>query len=203
MAVLDPQELGPEGAYRVLVGSILPRPIAFVSTQSPEGELNLAPFSFFTAAGANPMAVCFCTTRSPQGDKKDTLRNIEATGEFVVNVVSEAYAEKMNQASYSYPYGVSEFDKAGFTPEASETVAPPRVQESPIALECRLQQIVELGDGPLSGSLIIGVVQKIRVHDDVWQGDKVATTWKPIGRMAGAVYTRTQDQFELPRPSQP
>jgi flavin reductase (DIM6/NTAB) family NADH-FMN oxidoreductase RutF len=135
------------------------------------------------------------------GKKKDTLLNVEATRQFVVNIATEANAEKMNQTSAAYPYGVSEFEKAGLTPVASSVVKPPRVAESPAAYECELVQIVRLGEGPLSGNLIIGKVVQIHVDEAIYNGGKIRhSDLKTIGRMEGAWYSRTQDAFELPRP---
>jgi flavin reductase (DIM6/NTAB) family NADH-FMN oxidoreductase RutF len=198
---LDPEALEVRDRYALLIGLIQPRPIAWVSTVSPEGTANLAPFSFFTGICANPMTVCFAPVNDRHGKKKDTLINVELTKQFVVNLATEANAEKMNQSSAAYPYGVSEFEKAGLTPLPSIVVKPPRVAESPAAYECELVQIVRLGEGPLSGNLIIGKVVQIHVDDNIYNGGKVShKELKTIGRMEGAWYARTQDAFELPRP---
>lgn len=198
---LDPESLPVRDRYRLLIGSILPRPIAWVSTSSPEGKLNLAPFSFFTGIAAQPMSVCFCPVNDRKGRQKDTLINVKATRQFVVNVVGEDLAAKMNQTSAPYPYGVSEFEQAGLTPAASVKVKPPRVKESPVAMECELLQVVELGAGPLAGNVVIGKVVHFHADDAVWNGGAPRhQDLKLIGRMEGDWYARTADAFELPRP---
>jgi flavin reductase (DIM6/NTAB) family NADH-FMN oxidoreductase RutF len=198
---LDPEALEVRDRYALMIGLIQPRPIAWVSTISPDGKLNLAPFSFFTGICANPMTVCFAPVNDRNGKKKDTLLNVEATKQFVVNIATEENAEKMNQTSAPYAYGVSEFEKAGLTALPSIKVKPPRVSESPAAYECELVQIVRLGEGPLSGNLIIGRVVQIHVDDNIYNSGKIRhQDLKTIGRMEGAWYSRTQDAFELPRP---
>jgi flavin reductase (DIM6/NTAB) family NADH-FMN oxidoreductase RutF len=198
---LDPEKLELRDRYALMIGMIQPRPIAWVSSISPDGRTNLAPFSFFTGICANPMTVCFAPVNDRHGKKKDTLINVEETKQFVVNLATEANAEKMNQTSAPYPYGVSEFEKAGLTPLPSIKVKPPRVAESPAAYECELMQIVRLGEGPLSGNLIIGKVVQIHVDDNIYNCGKIRhQDLKLIGRMEGAWYSRTQDAFELPRP---
>src|ERR1700722_14343888 len=126
--IIDPKHTEPHNVYKLLIGSVVPRPIAHVSTVSPEGKPNLAPFSFFTVASANPPVVCFTPAIRPDGQRKDTLRNAEATKEFVVNIVSEEFARQMNATSADFPYGVSEFDKTGLTPIPSDIVKPPRLK---------------------------------------------------------------------------
>lgn len=197
----DPESLDIRARYQLLIGAIQPRPIAWVSTISPEGVPNLAPFSFFTGIAANPMTVCFAPVNDRHGKKKDTLLNVEATKQFVVNLATESNAGKMNQTSAPYPYGVSEFEKAGVTPLPSTKVKPPRAAESPAAFECELIQIVRLGEGPLAGNLVIGKVVRIHCDDKIYNGGKINhQDLKTIGRMEGSWYTRTQDAFELPRP---
>jgi flavin reductase (DIM6/NTAB) family NADH-FMN oxidoreductase RutF len=198
---LDPESLEVRDRYALMIGLIQPRPIAWISTISPDGRTNLAPFSFFTGICANPMTVCFAPVNDRHGKKKDTLVNVEATKQFVVNLATEANAEKMNQTSAPYPYGVSEFERAGLTPLPSIKVSPPRVAESPAAYECELVQIVRLGEGPLSGNLIIGKVVQIHVDDRIYNNGRIQhQDLKAIGRMEGSWYTRTGDAFELPRP---
>jgi len=198
---LDPASLEVRDRYALLIGLIQPRPIAWVSTISPDGKTNLAPFSFFTGICANPMTLCFAPVNDRHGRRKDTLLNVEATKEFVVNIATESNAAQMNQSSAPYPYGVSEFEKTGATPVPSTLVKPPRVKESPAAYECRLLQIVPLGEGPLAGNLIIGQVVQIHVSEQIYKGGKIShSDLKTIGRMEGAWYSKTQDAFELPRP---
>jgi len=200
--IIDPQTLTHQDRYKLLNGSVVPRPIAFVSSMNAKGELNLAPFSFFNVVGSSPMSVVFSVMRrGPEALKKDTLVNIEETGEYVVNIVNEALVERMNVTSADFPHGVNEFAEAGLTPMPSELVRPPRVAESPINMECKLIQTVEVGNGPGGGTLIIGEVLRFHVWDDLYEGgridpDKLAA----VGRMAGASYTRTKDRFDLVRP---
>lgn len=197
--IIDPVETSPQNNYKLLIGSIVPRPIAFVSTISPEGAVNLAPFSFFTAISGNPPVVCFSPTyREPT---KDTLSNVRATREFVVNIVSEEFAEKMNICSGEYPAGVSEFEVAGLTPIPSGLVRPPRVAESHVNMECRLLQIVDVSAKPLGGSIVIGEVVRFHVDDAIVEEFRIdPSKLRAIGRMGGNFYTRTQDRFEMIRP---
>lgn len=197
--IIDPSTVAPLNIYKLLVGAVVPRPIAFVSTISPEGVANLAPFSFFTVASANPPVLVFTTSfREP---RKDTLVNVRATREFVVNIVSEEFADKMNVTSGEYAYGVDEFAMSGLTVAPSDLVRPPRVKESHINMECKLLQTVEVSNQPLGGTLILGEVVRFHLDDSLVDDfridpDKLAA----VGRMAGNTYTRTRDRFELIRP---
>lgn len=203
MIDLDPDALSNQERYKLLIGSVLPRPIAFVSTMSPDGIPNLAPFSFFTGVCSSPLMVCFSPMiRSSDAQKKDTLKNIEATGEFVLHVVTEAMAEPMNQTAAEYPSEVSEFEMAGLTPIPSTKVKPFRVKESPIQMECTLHQIVNLGEGIGSAHLVIGRVVAMHITPEVYENGRILTAkLKPIGRLAGNSYTRVTDTFDLERPS--
>ncbi|MGB7741920.1 MAG: flavin reductase family protein, partial [Terracidiphilus sp.] len=159
MRVIDPAQLEYNDIYKLMVGIIVPRPIAFVSTIDAAGVLNLAPFSYFTACGSNPPVVCFSTAvRAGARSHKDTLRNVEATGEFVVNVVSEEFAAQMNATAAEVPPEVDEFVLSGLTPLASDLVKPPRVAESKVQMECRLYQIVTVSEKPGGGILVLGEV---------------------------------------------
>jgi flavin reductase (DIM6/NTAB) family NADH-FMN oxidoreductase RutF len=201
---IDPASMPARERYGLLIGSILPRPIAWVATINEKGQTNLAPFSFFTGITAEPMSVCFAPVNDRHGKEKDTLVNIRATKQFVVNLASEDTAKQMNETSAAYPYGVSEFEKVGLTPVKSLKVKPPRVKESKIAMECELIQIVHLSEGPLGGNLVIGKVVMFHADDAVWNGGSLRhEDLKAIGRMNGAWYTRTQDAFELKRPENP
>lgn len=202
MISLEPETLPARERYALMIASILPRPIAWVSTISPDGKTNLAPFSFFTGITANPMSVVFAPVNTREGRRKDTLLNCESTKQFVVNIATEATAAKMNQTSADYPHGVSEFTEAGLTPLPSVKVKPPRVKESPIHMECELLQIVTLSEGALGGHLVIGKVLMYHADESVWNGGKLGhDKIRAIGRMEGAWYARTQDAFELPRPN--
>jgi flavin reductase (DIM6/NTAB) family NADH-FMN oxidoreductase RutF len=202
MRSIDPSGNAAEDIYKLMIGLIVPRPIAFISTLDPQGIRNLAPFSYFTGCSTNPPVVCFCAAvRSGPRPQKDTLRNIEATGEFVVNIVSEDFAEKMNTTSAEVPPECDEFLLAGLTPLASQLVKPPRVAESRIHLECRLRQLVRVSDKPGGGTLILGDVLRFHIQDDLLNGFKIdADKLKAIGRMGGPTYCRTHDRFDMPRP---
>ena len=197
--IIDPASTAPINNYKVLIGSIVPRPIAFVSTISPEGVLNLAPFSFFNAICGEPPIVCFSPAfRTPS---KDTLANVRATGEFVVNIVSEEFAEHMNICSGEYPAEVDEFQISGLTPVPSDLVRPPRVRESHVHMECKLMQIIEVSTRPLGGNLVIGEVLRFHVDDAIIHNYHIdADKLRAIGRMGGPEYCRTRDRFEMIRP---
>jgi flavin reductase (DIM6/NTAB) family NADH-FMN oxidoreductase RutF len=202
MRPIDPAAEAPDHLYKLMIGVIVPRPIAFVSTVDAHGVRNLAPFSYFTGCSTNPPVVCFCSAvRLGPRPHKDTLCNIEATGEFVVNIVSEDFAEKMNAASVEAPPEIDEFDFSGLTPIASELVKPPRVAESRIHMECRLRQIVQVSKKPGGGSLILGDVLRFHIQAELLDGYKIdPRQLKAIGRMGGPMYVRTRDRFEMQRP---
>ena len=200
--IIDPNTQTRKENYKLMIGSIVPRPIAFVSTKSADGILNLAPFSFFTALSAIPPTICFSPSRrSSDGGKKDTLVNIEATGEFVVNIVNEDMAAAMNETATEIPPEMSEFEYAGFTPVESDLISPPRVQESPINLECKLVQVVEVGnEGPGGAALVIGEVVRFHVADFLYENGRIDIgLLKPIGRLAGNEYTTLGKRFGLDR----
>ncbi len=199
---IDPASTSPRDVYRAMVSLITPRPIAWVSTLSPHGISNLAPFSFFNGIGANPPSLLFCPANNRHGKKKDTLLNVEATPEFVVNIVPFALARPMNDTSEELPYEVSEFKKVGLATEPSARVKPPRVKDSPIHLECVVHQILNLGAGPLGANVVIGRILLIDVADSVLGSDGQIDPQKldTIGRMGGSAYTRTTTLFDLPRP---
>jgi flavin reductase (DIM6/NTAB) family NADH-FMN oxidoreductase RutF len=201
---LDPESLPVPDRYGLLISAIQPRPIAWVSTVGPTGGRNLAPFSFFTGITGNPMTLVFAPTNNRDGKKKDTLVNVEATKQFVINIASEATAAKMNQTSADYPYGVDEFTETGLTPVASKVVKPPRVKESPLSLECELMQVVTISEGALGGHLVIGRVVWAHVDDSIWKDGKIShKDLKAIGRLEGGWYTRVTDTFEMQRPRLP
>jgi flavin reductase (DIM6/NTAB) family NADH-FMN oxidoreductase RutF len=201
---IDPESLAVRDRYLLMIATILPRPIAWVATMSPDGKPNHAPVSFFTGICANPMTVCFAPVNDRNGKKKDTLVNIEATGQFTVNIVNEQNAIKMNATSAPFSYGVNEFEQCGVTAIPSTVVKPPLVKESPVSYECELQQIVRIGDGALAGNLVIGKVLMFHCADDVYNNGKIRhQDLNAIGRMEGAWYSKTNDAFELPRPEVP
>lgn len=200
---MNPSNVPWKDVYKLMIGSILPRPVGWVSTISPEGAHNLAPFSFFNAICGNPPHVLFCPMiRGTDSRSKDSLENARATGEFVINIVTEPLAEAMNITSMEVRPMVDEFELASLTPVNSVAVKPPRVGESPIHFECRTVEIVDLGDQPGGGSVVIGRVVHVHADDDlVFDGSKVdLAKLQPIGRLSGAGYCRVTDRFDMPRP---
>ncbi len=205
---IKPEDISVADRYKLLIGAIVPRPIAFVSTIATDGTHNLAPYSFFNGVGSNPMTLMFCPANQADGSEKDTLRNCKpkeegGTGEFVVNLATEHYANLVSVASEDLPHGESEFDLTGLTPEPAETVAAPRLKESPICFECRTLQIIRTNPGaPAGGNIVIGEVLATRVNDDQLVNerhhvdpDRLAA----IGRMGGLAYCTTRDRFDMPR----
>lgn len=199
--LIDPSTLERREVYKLLIGSVVPRPIAWVSTISPEGDLNLAPFSYFNVACADPPTLLFCPNRRADGSKKDTLLNVEATGEFVIHIVDEDTVEAMNTSSAEFPPGINEFEMAGVTAAPSERLRTPRVAEAPIAFECKLFQIVPLGEGPSGGEVVIGRVVLIHVRDNLRPSTYIdLQALRPVARLAGNGYARVTDTFDLARP---
>jgi len=187
--------------YRLMIDAIVPRPVAFVTSISAKGEPNLAPFSYFNGVASNPPSIVISVTRKPDGSKKDTLRNIEETKQFVVNTISEWMVEPAHQCSADYPYGVNEMEKTGLTPIASKIVKPPRVRESPIQMECQLYGTFEVGDGSLGcATLVIGRVVLFHVSAHAYEGGRIILERiKPISRLGGSSYGRTSEIFDIPR----
>ncbi len=206
---LDPRTLSVAERYKLLIGVIVPRPIALVSTISPDGRPNLAPFSFFNGVGSNPMTVLFCPANNADGSEKDTLRNAKpvsegGTGEFVVNVASEAYERRMAACAEPLGYGESEFALSGLSPLPSARVRPPRVLESPVSLECRTLQVIRTNPGqPSGGNIVIGEVVHVHAEEGV-MNERLHTDpakLAAIGRMGGSGYVRTAgaaQRFEMP-----
>jgi flavin reductase (DIM6/NTAB) family NADH-FMN oxidoreductase RutF len=205
-----PKDLDPKDLYKILIGSILPRPIAWVSTISKEGISNLAPFSFFTVASTVPPVVCFAPQYNKVEEKngreiaipKDTLANARETKEFVVNIVSHSLAEKMNQTSAPYAHNVSEFEAAKLTTKPAKYVKPPLVADSLVNMECKLYDIIEIGKGMLGGSLILGEIICFHLSDSVYKNTHVdLDVLDAVGRLSGNWYSTTKDRFELMRPN--
>lgn len=186
--------------YKILCSLVIPRPIALVSSISAKGEVNAAPFSFFNVFSEAPPLVVLGLQHKPDHSAKDTTLNIQATGEFVVNLVDEALAEAMNICATDFPAEVSEIAAAGLTTAASTLVKPPRIAEAPAALECRRE--VSLCFGP-QRELLIGRVLHVHVREDVMNErfDVDIEAYRPIGRLYGNLYTRQQDVFALNRVS--
>ncbi|MGA2886950.1 MAG: flavin reductase family protein [Terracidiphilus sp.] len=206
MLSVDPAECQQRQIYKLMTGIIVPRPVALVSTLSRDGVPNLAPFSFFAGVGSNPPTVLFCPALRPAdsaeaGHRKDTLRNVEETGEFVINVVSEAIAAAANATSAEAPPEVDEFNLSGLTPIPSLAVRPSRVAESPAQMECKLLQVIYTGHGPASGVIVLGEVVHFHVRADLIEDFRVdPAALDAVGRMAGNTWVRTRDRIELIRP---
>lgn len=207
---LNPVQLSVAERYKLLIGCVTPRPIAFVSTISADGVPNLAPFSFFNAVGSNPMTVMFCPANTPEGGEKDTLRNAKppgedgdngGTGEFVVNVATHALRRRVAGAAEPLPHVESEFDLVGLTPIASSVVRAPRVAESPVAFECRTTQVIRTNPGePGGGNVVMGEVVRVHVREGL-VNERMHTdldALDAIGRMGGKSYCTTRERFELP-----
>jgi flavin reductase (DIM6/NTAB) family NADH-FMN oxidoreductase RutF len=196
----DPQIVAPQSIYKLLIGCVVPRPIAWVSSLSADMIPNLAPFSFFMAVCNDPPTLAFSSGRRA-GHKKDTVQNIEHTQDFVVNLVDDALAEQMNLTSGEYPQDVDEFALTGLTAAPSVKVKAPRVLESPINLECRVVQILPVGHGP--HSLVLGEIVYFHIRDDLYNPDTGRIDMHnlhPVGRLAGNLYTHVHDIFEMKRP---
>ncbi len=198
----DPQKISIRDFYRLMVACITPRPIAWVSSISPRGIPNLAPFSFFNGIGANPPAVMFSPLNDRHGRPKHTVINVEATREFVVNMVSDALGERMNATSADFDYEVSEFEKCGLSPSPSVKVKPPRVKEAAVHLECVLHDIVRVGDGPLAANVVIGRIVLMHADESVLDaaGQIDPEKLDTIGRLGGPLYARTRERFAMERP---
>ena len=217
---VDPRLISKREMYFTMISTIVPRPIAWVSTVSQNGVINLAPFSFFTGIVARPPTLCICVGNRPDGRPKDTAVNIEANGEFVVNVAPYRLAQAMVRTSGAYPYELDELAEAGLTPLPSEHVAPPRVAEAPVHMECKLKQIVEIEDDPdpdpdpgaepsgvraVTNRMIIGRIVLMHIDDAVIdeRGRVDPRKLDAVGRMGGKGYARTTDLFEIARPEIP
>ena len=205
---VQPHELPPHEFYRILLSSIAPRPIAWVSTLSKDGIPNIAPFSFFNAICVNPPLLGFCPSIRQAEDRKtlgtgvkDTLRNIRETGEFVINIVTYELAETMNLTSGDYDATINEFEVAKLASAPSKLVRPRRVAASPVSFECKLHQILDFNPGPEGGSLVIGEIVSVHIDDrHLKEGRIDRNSLDLIGRMGGMQYTRTTERFEMVRP---
>ena len=204
---IDPAELPADRRYALMIGTIVPRPIAVVGTCAPDGsEPNLAPFSFYAGVGSDPMCLLFCPANRPDGSEKDSLRHAKprdegGSGEFTVGVATEALVRRVVACAEELPPDRSEFDLAGLTPVPGIKVRAPRFAESPIAFECRTRQVIRTNPGKASGgNIVIGEVvwihadpqlldERLRVDPDQLQA---------VGRMGGLSFTRTRDRFDLP-----
>jgi flavin reductase (DIM6/NTAB) family NADH-FMN oxidoreductase RutF len=197
---LDPSTLPAQSVYKLLIGCVVPRPIAWVSTVDGAGINNLAPFSFFMGVCGDPPTIAF-SSGPRDGKKKDTVTNALYTGDFVVNVVDDAHAEQMNLTSGEYPPEVDEFALAGLTAAPSVKVRAPRVAEAPISMECRVGQVLTVGRGP--HSLVLGEIVHFHVRDDLYSRETGRIDMRrlqPVGRLAGNAYSHIHDIFEMKRP---
>lgn len=199
---ITPELLPHREVYKLMIGSIVPRPIAWVSTVNAAGQPNLAPFSFFTAVCSEPPTVVFCSgIRDADGAHKDTFYNIRETGEYVINLVHEELAEQMNTTATETPAEVEEFERANLTPVMGKIVRVPYVGECLIYFECRLNQIITISDQPGGGSLVIGTISHMHFDDSVYrEGNHIDLhAFKTVGRLSGPSYTRVNDFFDIKR----
>ena len=203
---LDPAKLSQPDRYKLLIGSVVPRPIALVSTRSVSGRTNVAPFSFFNAVGSDPLMLLFCPANKADGSEKDSLRNAKpvaegGTGEFVVNVATEDIFDRMVGAAEPLPPDESEFDLVGLTPVPGTRVKAPRVLESPVSFECETWQVIRTNPGARAGgNIVLGKVVWIHVRDDLvdarFHVDPAALA--AVGRMGGTTYALTRERVDLP-----
>lgn len=193
---IDPAGLEARDLYRLMISVVVPRPIAWVSTKSAAGVLNAAPFSYFQALSSKPPMVMISVGQKRGGEFKDTRTNIEETGEFVINMVNEASGPAMVRTSVAYESGISEFDEVGLTPVPSEMVAPPRIGESPVSLECRLDRVIEIG----TSGVCIGEVVLFHLADEIVDPESgVADPLRlaPLGRLGGSLYAPLRDVVSI------
>lgn len=195
----DFEAIDAKNRYKLLVSTIVPRPIALVTTVSVDGHVNAAPFSFFNVVGSDPALVVLGVSNRPDGSPKDTAANILASKEFVVNLVSESITQQMNICAIDFPSGCNELHEANLTAVASSAVKPPRIAESPVNFECRLVQVVEIG----RNRTLLGEVLSMHIRDDVVDAENFYVNTSAlhlIGRTGGAGgYVTTRDHFEIPR----
>lgn len=202
MISIDPSSQSERENYKLMIGSIIPRPIAFITSLSDEGVLNAAPYSYFTIVTANPPMVAISVQRK-QGVRKDTSRNAITTGAFVVHISDESYIEQINQTAAMLPPDESEVALAGLTPIPSEKIAVPGIAEASIRMECVLEQVVTLGgteDSP-AADLIIGRVVQFHIAESLYENGQIdAEGLKPVSRLAGNSYAKLGEQFAMDRP---
>ena len=202
----DPSKISFTEVHKLMIGSIVPRPIAFVSTLSKNGKNNIAPFSYFNGVCSRPPTIMFAPARRGwDGKEKDTLINIRDNNQFVINIVSESFAEQMVMCSTDFDSDVDEFEISGLNPVPSNKVSPPRLLESKINYECELNQIVEIGEGDAgSGFIVIGTIVLFHIDDDVYDnGHILLDRLEPLGRLAGNQYTRPNNNLEIIRKVKP
>ena len=204
---LSPGDSEPRQVYKLMTGIIVPRPVALVSTVDSDGVANLAPFSFFTGVGSVPPTLLFCPAVRARGLgagndlRKDTLRNVEQTGEFVVNAVSDEISVAANATAAEVAPEVDEFELSGLTPQASELVRPARVAESPAQMECKLLEVIYVSREPGGGVIVLGEIVRFHVRRDLVDNFRIDPEGlDAVGRMAGNTWARTRERIELIRP---
>jgi flavin reductase (DIM6/NTAB) family NADH-FMN oxidoreductase RutF len=197
---IDLNTLGARDAHDLLASAIIPRPIAWVSSVSAQGHINLAPFSFFTGITWCPATLGFSVVNRPDGSRKDTIRNIEETRNFVVNMVSQDLASRMVETSATLPYGINEANEAKVPLTPSTIVAAPRVKESRVAFECALDRIVTVGEGANAGNLVLGAILLVHIKDELLEDGKTVDPIKfdVIGRLSGGTrFCTVKSIFEI------
>ena len=196
---IDPKELSQREMYKLMVSSIVPRPIALVSTCNTEGAGNLAPFSFYNGVSSNPPCLMFSCAVGGSGSKKDTLRNIEETKEFVVSTTNEWIIEPVVKAAAEYPYGINEMEAVGLTPAQCEWIRPARVAEAAVSFECSLHTLVPIGDGgPGSAVIVVGEIIYMHIHEECYQDGAIDyEKLAPVSRLGGLSYSKRGESFEL------
>jgi flavin reductase (DIM6/NTAB) family NADH-FMN oxidoreductase RutF len=198
---IDIDALPPATQYKLISSTVVPRPIALITSYSEEKGHNAAPFSFFNAIGEDPPAlVVALESKRGSGDLKDTTINIQNNGQFVVHMVDENIVEAMNVCAINFPYGVNEVEQAGLTLTASTTVKPYRIVESPVAFECEKIDIIQISPGR---HIVIGKVRCMHVHEHLFDPETYyidSEKYRPVGRMFGRLYTRTNEHFEMEVP---
>lgn len=200
--LLDEQPLSAGVIYRLLSGSVCPRPIAWVSTQDKNGNTNLAPFSFFNVASVNPPILAFSPLLDGSGLPKDTLRNLTELAECVVHIGNETLIEALNTTSASVPPEQDEFLLAGLEKAEMPGISVPRIAGTPVAFGCKLRDLIRFGDQPLAGTLVLAEIVAIHIDDAIWDGRHInMDVLKPVGRLAGSDYVRISDRFVLERPA--
>jgi flavin reductase (DIM6/NTAB) family NADH-FMN oxidoreductase RutF len=196
---IDLSKMQPRDVHDLLSSAVIPRPIAWVSSISTQGQVNLAPFSFFTGVTWSPPTLCISIVNRQDGSRKDTILNIEETGNFVVNMVSEKMGPLMVQTSATVPRALSEAQEAGISLTPSTLVTSPRVADAPIAFECVLEKIIRVGTGPHGANLVLGRIKLMHVNQEILESDK-SIDWaqaRLLGRLSGTKFCKIRSVFDL------
>lgn len=199
---IDPKKQTKAENYKLLIGSVLPRPIAFVTSKNTHGLVNAAPFSFFSGISASPPMISFACTRKADGQMKDTAYNIMKTREFVVHVVDETNVCEVNDTAVDFPPDISEVEEIGFDLLPSAVVDVPRIAQSKIQMECKLHKMLMLGESDKNAhtDLIIGEIVQFHIEDSLYDSGRILTErLNPIGRLAGTMYCKIGETFSLSR----